>query len=144
MNIGRDTLRRLGILMVILHALVTTAHAIAHTNLFIGMELWQNFYIFVVILMAPILAAVLIWKRKTSGYVVLSISMVGSFVFGVYYHFVAIGSDNVFTLPDSPWSTVFQVSALLLALTELAGAVVGLLGIANRLEPVQPAPDQMQ
>ncbi len=139
MVIRRDSLRRLGIFVVILHAFVTTPHSIAHANLFIEMDEWQNIYIFVVILIAPIVAAILIWKRKPSGFVILTISMVGSFVFGVYYHFVAIGSDNVFTLPASPpWTTTFRLSALLLALTELAGIVVGVLGIVNRLETIQP------
>jgi hypothetical protein len=136
MNIGRDTLRRLGILVVILHALITTPHSIAHTHLFIAMDVWQNIYIFVVILIAPILAAILIWKRRPSGFVILTISMVGSFVFGAYYHFVAIGSDSVFTLPANPWTTTFQLTALLLVLSELAGVVVGFLGI--RLETIQP------
>jgi hypothetical protein len=137
MNIGRDSLRRLGILLVILHALVTTPHSIAHTNLYIAMDIWQNIYIFLVILIAPIVAAILIWKRKASGFVMLALSMVGSFVFGVYYHFVAIGSDNVFTLPASAWTLTFQLTAWLLAITELAGAVVGFLGIANRFETIQ-------
>jgi len=132
MNLGRDTLRRLGVLLVIVHAIVTTPHSIAHTNLHVAMETWQNLYIFLVILIAPIVAAVLIWKRLPSGFVVLTISMIGSFVFGVYYHFVAVGTDNVFTLPIGSWTLVFQLTAWLLAITELAGAIVGFLGIANR------------
>lgn len=137
MNLGRDNLRRLAVLIVVVHAIVTTPHSIAHTNLYIAMDTWQNIYIFLVILIGPIVAAVLIWKRLPSGFVLLTISMMGSFVFGVYYHFVAIGSDNVFTLPASPWTLTFQLTAWLLALTELVGAVVGFLGIASRLETIQ-------
>ena len=137
MNIGRATLRRLGMLTVLVHAIVTTPHSIAHTNLYIAMDPWQNVYIFLVILIAPIVAAVLIWKRLPSGFVLLTVSMTGSFVFGVYYHFVAIGSDNVFTLPASSWSLIFQLTAWLLAIIELAGAVVGFLGIAKRLETIE-------
>jgi hypothetical protein len=137
MKIGRDTLRRLGVLLILVHAIVTTPHSIAHTNLHIAMDTWQNIYIFVVILIAPIVAGVLIWRQQRSGFVLLTIAMIGSFVFGVYYHFVATGSDNVFTLPDSSWTLTFQLTAWLLAITELAGAVVGFLGIANRLETIQ-------
>jgi len=96
------------------------------------MEAWQNIYIFLVILIAPIVAALLIWKRKPSGFVILALSMIGSFVFGVYYHFVATGADNVFTLPVSSWTLTFQLSAWLLAITELAAAVVAFLGITNQ------------
>jgi hypothetical protein len=137
MKIGQDTLRRLGILLVILHALITTPHSLAHTNLHIAMEVWQNVYIFLVIVISPIVAALLIWKRKTSGFVILAISMAGAFLFGGYYHFVAIGSDNIFTLPTNTWTTTFQLTAWLLALTELAGAVVGILGVANRFGTIQ-------
>jgi presenilin-like A22 family membrane protease len=133
MNVGLVTLRRLAVLVVILHALVTAPHSIAHTNLHIAMDTWQNIYIFVVILIAPIVAAVFIWIRRRSGFALLTISMIGSFVFGVYYHFIATGSDNAFTLPASSWTLTFQLTAWLLAITELAGAVIGFLGLANRL-----------
>src|SRR4029079_17080099 len=89
----------LGVLVVILHAIVTIPHSIAHTNLQIAMDTWQSIYIFVVILIAPMVAAVFIWIRPRSGFALLTISMIGSFVFGVYYHFIATGSDNAFTLP---------------------------------------------
>ena len=138
MNVRLATLSRLGILLVIVHAIITTPHSIAHTNLHIAMDTWQNIYIFLVILIAPIVAAVLIWKRRSSGFMLLTISMIGSFLFGVYYHFIAIGSDNVFTLPVSSWTLTFQATAWLLAITELAGIVIGFLGSANRLETIQP------
>jgi len=136
MNIRGDNLRRLAILLVVLHAFITTPHSRAHTNLHIEMDGWQNIYIFLVILIAPIVAAVLIWKRKRPGFVMLALSMTGSFVFGVYYHFLATGSDNVFTLPASSWTLTFQLSAWLLAIIELAGAIVAFSGIASRVETI--------
>jgi hypothetical protein len=137
MDIGGNNLRRLAILLVILHLFITTPHSLAHTNLHIAMARWQNIYIFGVILFAPIFAAVLIWKKKRSGFVVLALSMIGSFVFGVYYHFVATGADNAFTLPAGSWTLTFQLSAWLLAITELAAAAVAFSGLANGLETSQ-------
>jgi hypothetical protein len=133
MNVGLVTLRRLAVLVVILHVIVTIPHSISHTNLHIAMDTWQNIYIFVVILIAPIVAAVFIWIRPRSGFALLTISMIGSFAFGVYYHFIAAGSDNAFMLPASSWTLTFQLSAWLLAITELSGTVIGFLGLANRL-----------
>ena len=130
MNVG---LRRLGVLVVILHAIVTIPHSIAHTNLHIEMDTWQTIYIFVVILIAPIVAAVFIWIRPQSGFALLTTSMIASFAFGVYYHFIARGSDNAFTLPASSWTLTFQLTAWLLAITELGAAVIGFLGLAKRL-----------
>jgi amino acid permease len=125
------------VLVVILHAIVTIPHSTAHTNLHIAMDTWQTIYIFAVILIAPIVAAVLIWRRRRSGFALLMISMIGSFLFGVYYHFIAVGSDNAFTLPASSWTLTFQLTAWLLAITELGGAIIGFLGLANRSVQVQ-------
>ena len=121
-------LRNAGIALVLLHLLVTIPHSIAHTNLGIDMSQWQNVYIYLVILLAPIVAGVLLWRRSRSGFLVLVVSMAGSFLFGVLYHFVLSGADNAMTLHPHPWTMTFQVSAVLLALVELAGAVTGFIG----------------
>lgn len=128
MNIDKNSLARIGIGLVILHVVIAFVHATAHTNLYISMSILQNVYIFVVILGAPILAATFLRRNPKVGFGVLAASMLGSFLFGVYYHFIAIGSDNVFTMDDRPWTTTFQLSAVLLAILEFTGTAVGLLG----------------
>ena len=125
------TLKRihiLGIAIVILHLLINIPHGMAHSNLHIQMNLWQNVYILVVIILLPLLAAVLIWRRKRTGFVLLLFSMAGSFLFGVFYHFIAAGPDNVASLMSHPWSNTFKSSAYLLALTEAVGFFIGLAG----------------
>ena len=118
-----------GILVVVLHILVQVPHAVAHTKLHIDVSRWQNFYILIVINLLPIIAAVLIWRRKKSGFLILLLSMAGSFVFGVFYHFIAAGTDNVNSLGIYPWSNTFLWSAIFLALVEAAGALIGLRGV---------------
>ena len=118
----------LGIAIVILHALINIPHGIAHSNLHIQMDLWQNVYILAVIILLPLLAAVLIWRRKRTGFLLLLLSMAGSFLFGVFYHFIAAGPDNVASLTSHPWTHTFQWSAYLLALTEATGFLIGLAG----------------
>jgi len=125
-------LRQLGIAVVILHVLVVTPHSIAHTVLHIDMNHWQNIYIVLVILIGPIVSAALLWKLPKPGFALLALSMAGSFVFGVYYHFIAEGADNVASLHAHPWTFTFQISAVLLAVTELAGTVVGVIGAKGR------------
>lgn len=121
-------IHKLGIAIVVLHALCNIPHGMAHSNLHIQMNLWQNVYILVVIILLPLLAAVLIWRRKRSGFLLLLFSMAGSFLFGVYYHFIAAGPDNVASLTSHPWANTFQWTAYLLALTEAAGFFIGLAG----------------
>lgn len=118
----------LGIAIVILHALITIPHGMAHSNLHIQMNLWQNIYILLVINLLPLLAAVLIWRRKRAGFLLLLFSMAGSFLFGAFYHFIAAGPDNVASLTSHPWSNTFLWTAILLAVTEATGFFVGLAG----------------
>jgi hypothetical protein len=132
MKLYVSELRRAGILVVVLHALVVVVHSVAHSILYIHMSLWQNIYIFLVIVVLPVVSGVLLWRRPpgaSPAFILLLLSMLGSLVFGGYYHFILGGPDNVAWLTDHSWTLPFQVSAVLLALTEAAGGVVGLLGI---------------
>jgi hypothetical protein len=93
------------------------------------MNAWQSVYILLVITMLPLVSAILLWReRTTGGFLLLLASMLGSLLFGGYYHFIAIGADNVGTLGLHSWARPFQVTAVLLAITEAAGVVTGLLG----------------
>ena len=123
--------RIFGILVVIAHLLVQVPHAVAHNMLHIDMNLWQNIYILIVINALPIVAAVLMWRRKRLGYLLLLLSMAGSFVFGVFYHFIAAGPDNVHSLGVHAWSNTFLWSAVCLALVEAAGTIIGLIGLRS-------------
>ena len=126
------SMRRLSIAIIALHAIVAAAHGAAHSTLNIVMNGWQNAYIFVVIVLAPLVAGYLIWKQARGGYLILFLSMLGALVFGGYYHFVLAGADNVSTVAHhamSSWAQVFQVSAVLLAVVEFAGVVAGVAGL---------------
>lgn len=134
MNYETGTLRRLGIGAVLLHAVIVIPHSIAHSLLHIQMVAWQRIFILVVIVIAPIVSAVLLWREIKSGFNLLAFSMGGAFLFGLYYHFMAAGPDNVASLNAHSvmLSLTFQLSAVLLALIELAASVVGLSGAKGR------------
>jgi hypothetical protein len=62
--------------------------------------------------------------------------MLGSFVFGLYYHFVADTIDHVAhvaRLQPAFWSAMFQVTAHLLAVSEVVGAALAGLLLACRI-----------
>ena len=122
-------LQRVGIVIVALHALVAAGHSFSHFGMQIYMALWQNVYIMIVIIVLPLVGGILLWRRSRAGFVLLFCSMLGSLLFGGYYHFINAGPDNVNSLGVHPWAFPFQVSALLLAVTEGAGAVVGVAGL---------------
>ena len=124
-------LYRLGVAVVILHVLVVIPHSVAHTLMHIDMNTWQNIYILLVILIAPIVAGILLWKRRRRGFALLAVSMAGSLLFGGYYHFIAAGPDNVNVVPPHSWSQTFQLTAVLLAAVELCGTIIGVSGISK-------------
>lgn len=124
-----ESFRRAGIALVAIHLFVTIVHSAAHLSLGIYMAPWQNAYIFSVIVFLPILAAILLWRLRQSGFWWLLISMTGSLAFGGYYHFVAPGPDNVSELLHHAWTFPFQASAVLMAIVEGAGAAVGAAGL---------------
>ena len=127
------TLERAGIAVIALHLLVGIVHSVAHSALEIYMATWQNAYILVVITVLPLVAAFLLWRRSPLAFHLLFISMLGSLIFGGYYHFLAPGPDNVSELGHHVWTFPFQLSAILLAVLEAAGATIGAVAfIANR------------
>jgi cytochrome bd-type quinol oxidase subunit 2 len=108
-------------------------HGGAHKELGVELNAWQTIYVTVVILVTPLVAAVLLWTRRTRlGFLLLVLSMFGSLIFGAYYHYVAVSPDHVSHLPPGDAQGLFRATALLLLLTEVLGLVAGLLGLRVR------------
>jgi hypothetical protein len=132
MRSSQQPLERFGVIIVALHFLIVVVHSAAHISLHIDMNLWQSVYIFVIIVALPLLAGFLLWRRAGGGFLVLLVSMLGALIFGGYYHFIAAGIDNVGSLGSRPWSSTFQLTAVLLALTEAAGVLTGVVGLLKK------------
>lgn len=116
-----------GTAIVVLSVAVNLIHTASHYGQqVVTLPAWQLAYIVVVIYVAPVVAAILLrTRRRLTGAWLLAASMAGSFVFGLVYHFLVPGPDNVFTLHHGAWVTTFQVSAVLLAVLQLTGCLVG-------------------
>ena len=110
---------------VLAHLAVTVFHGQAHTRLNVGLANWQQLYVFAVILIAPVVALVLSFTRfARDGLWLLLLSMLGSLVFGAVYHYVIISTDHVAHLPAGDARGLFQVTAVLLLITETFGVLV--------------------
>ena len=121
-----------GTIAVLAHLVVNVLHGRAHENLAVGLSTWQNSYVITVILIAPLVAMLLLWTRYARpGLLVLVVSMAGSLIFGLIYHYVVVSPDHVAHLPPGDAQGLFQTTAVLLMLTELAGVVVGLLALRS-------------
>ena len=112
--------------VVAAHAVLTVVHGAAHARVGVLMSPPANAFIGIVIVAAPLVAAVLLWTRaRRAGAWVLLLSMAGSLVFGVVNHFVVPGPDHVAHVAGGAWGSAFVATAALLALAECAGAACG-------------------
>lgn len=125
----RNALVILAIGIVLIHLALNIAHGLAHARLAIGLDSFQNIFVVVVIIVAPLVAAAMIWRgRLRPGGALLAISMAGALIFGVYFHFILPGPDHVthINLPVSfEMRDIFDFTAVLLALFECLGVLAG-------------------
>ena len=113
--------------IVVAHLLVNIAHGLAHRELRVGLDPGASIFVIVVVLVSPLLAMVLVWTaRKRLGLILLSISMFGSLLFGLYHHFLVASPDHVRSQSASPWGFTFVLTAYLLLITEAIGTYVGI------------------
>jgi hypothetical protein len=120
-----NTRLRVVLVIVLAHAAVNVAHAAAHIAEEIALPPAANAFVVLVILLAPFLALGLLYtRRQRAGVWLLFGTMLGALLFGVAYHLVLPGPDNIMQVADGSWGSTFQASAQLLAVIELSGAVV--------------------
>src|SRR5262249_49241965 len=112
--------------IVVAHLLVNIAHGLAHRELWIGLDPPASTFLIVVALVCPLLALALAWTtNRRIGFILLSLSMFGSFLFGLYHHFLTASPDHVRSQPVSPWGIAFVLTAYGLLIAETIGANIG-------------------
>ena len=110
------------------HLAVTLWHSGAHSELAIGLPPLKLAYAYAVIVIAPPVAAVLLWTRlATAGLWVFTLAMLGSLLFATYHHYILISPDNIAHLPEGTPAAhaSFVSSAGISALLELGSALIG-------------------
>lgn len=120
--------------VVAIHFVVVVLHSIAHQVLPVQATPAQLAFIVPVIVVAPVVAAIMLAKFERTGVVLLTASMLGSFLFGIYYHFIADTIDHVAHVAHREplfWSQMFLITSYLLAITEAAGTAVGLIWLLH-------------
>lgn len=121
-------------IVVLAHLVVNILHGQAHTSLGVGLSSWQQLYVIVVILIAPLVALGLSLTRYLrAGLWLLLVSMLGALVFGACYHYVVISPDHVAHLPVGAARGLFRLTALLLLITEALGLALAGLSLKLRV-----------
>ena len=112
--------------IVVVHLLANIVHGLAHHELRVGLAPLDSIFVIVVVLIFPLIAMGLLWTaEKRLGLILLSLSMFGSLLFGLYHHFLTVSSDHVHSQPPSAWGMTFVLTAYLLLITEAIGTYVG-------------------
>ena len=113
--------------IVVAHLLVNIAHGVAHGELRVGLPPSGSVFVIVVVLILPLVAMAFVWTaKKRPGLILLSLSMFGSLLFGLYRHFLVASPDHVHSQPTSPWGIAFIFTAYGLLITEAIGTYVGI------------------
>jgi hypothetical protein len=123
------------VVLAAIHLAVTLWHGHAYTELGIALPPGKNAFVVVVILIAPLVAATLVWTRvAVAGLWMLFLSMLGALLFGAYHHYILVSPDNIGYLPHggADAHSTFIVSAGALALLELASALYGAFCLGSR------------
>jgi hypothetical protein len=118
------------------HFLTVAVHSVAHEVLSVKATPAQLAFIVPVIIIAPVISGVILARFRKAGAALLLASMAGSFVFGLYYHFVAHTIDHVAhvaRLEPAFWSATFQLTAYLLAVSEAGGVAAAAMLLACRV-----------
>ena len=122
MNLNAKALLRATGAAVVIHAGVTIVHGAAHSQLHIELSPWGKVFVAGVIGIGPIAGLFLLWAgHLRKGAAILSMTMAGALLFGLWNHFLADGADHVAHLPAGSWRLPFQITAWLLLATEGAG-----------------------
>jgi hypothetical protein len=110
--------------LVSVHFALLVAHGSAHSHLSIGVSTWQKAFIAIVMFVAPLVATIMLWtSARKLGVILLGLSLGGSLIFGMSYHFFVAGPDNALGHYRSHWGSTFLATATLLALVEAAGFI---------------------
>ncbi len=121
--------------LVAIHLAVTLWHGYAHRELGIALPPAKNAFVFVVILIAPLVAAAIAWTRHAgAGLWIFFLSMLAAMLFGAYHHYILVSPDNIGHLPHGSAAahSKFISSAAALGLLELASALYGAFCLGSR------------
>jgi len=114
--------------LIVLHFAVTVWHGGAHTDLGITLPPAKTAFVFIVILIAPLVGLFLFWTRfAVVGCWTIVLSMFSALLFGVYHHYLMVSPDNVGYLPpgNAAAQSAFVASATAVAFLELAITLYG-------------------
>jgi hypothetical protein len=112
-------------IIVLSHFVLLGIHATAHSILNVVLSDFQSAFVVVAMILSPIVAIVLLHTtHRRAGMALLLASMLSSFIFGLFSHFIFSGIDNILTIPAGEWRPIFQITTVLLGIVEAIGTLL--------------------
>lgn len=73
-------------------------------------------------------------RYARAGLWLLFVSMLGSLIFGIVYHYIVISPDHVAHLPVGEARGMFRITAVLLLITETFGVAVAAMALRTSVK----------
>ncbi|MDZ8224075.1 hypothetical protein [Nostoc sp. ChiVER01] len=103
-----------GIAIVVIHEIVNGLHGLAHIKIPAPLSLLQSSFVVLVIFLAAIIAAILLWTRfYRIGIWFLLNALIGSILVSTYIHLIAMSPAHISQVSWSGWGLLFYVTAIL-------------------------------
>ena len=108
------------IFAVAIHFMVAIVHGAAHAVAHVWLSHVASLVVFVVIIAGPWIGLALMHLARRSGAWIIAVTMAGSLVFGLVYHFLFPNPDHVAHV-DPHWRPLFATTAVLVGVSEALG-----------------------
>lgn len=90
-------------IFLLIHHAIAVMHGDVHNSIPVILSSAQNIFVYLVIMLLPIVAVVLMWTRFANiGLPLLLVTMVGALAFDIYHHYILVSPDNIAHLPAAP------------------------------------------
>jgi hypothetical protein len=128
-----------GTAIVVMHALLHGLHGLAHNEIPVPLSLLQGLFVGVVVILAPIIAAGLLWTPfyRIGRWLLLG-SIAGSLLSEIYNHHLVISPDHVFQVSFTGWGLLFQITAYLMLVVDGLGCWISVLALRT-IQPTEKA-----
>ena len=105
--------------LFVVRLVIASVHGHAHDELSVPLALWQDAFVWSVIVVGPLIAIVWLWARPIPPVAwSLAAMLAAGWVFGLYFHFGPMNPDHVTAQPPGHGASLFFATALGLALVE--------------------------
>jgi hypothetical protein len=128
-----------GTAIVVMHALLHGLYGFAHHEIPVPLSMLQGLFVGVVVILAPIIAADLLWTLfyRIGSWLLLG-SMAGSLLSAIYNHHLVISPDRVSQVSFEGWGLLFQLTAYLMLITDGLGCWISVLALKT-IQPTEKA-----